>query len=571
MAAHWYCLIGQQQYGPFTSEQIQQLVQQGQLQREHYVRTETDSQWTAAGDLPGLFAASKAAANPQRVPTVAPRSKKKHVGPPTSPAAAPGPPGPAARAVPQARPVPPPAAPAQVATPVSAAPIAAPAGTPLAVTPPTATPIATVPPAAVPVAAVPVAAAIAAPTAKVSPPSAGRAGGKATSAARPIPLAPAVPPAVPPAPAKNDGGVGHTRRGSRQKSQLLAGGLTAALMLLIVVAVVVMNRSPSKQPGERSGRATASATGGNVEPNSNPEIDPAAIVQGGTEPDRIADPPQAVAAAVPEPAAEPKPNPLPAVSKWLDATRQKGGFRDGARSIVRVGVERAWVDRAANKPAVLNVEIQITNRSDEEPLEFTGWRPDNQPQPDSQATMFDGAGAALRTATGRPAAGRRAARRHVAPGESVTEQLSFAFPERDSKLFRLALPYAALGQTGYLGFELPRHMIKEGETDAKETTGAKAAEPRSETLLPIEQAAKSKPGEPETIGGLRSEIERGREATNEATDEPMKPAADEPPAPLTDPQPEPEKTPDIRKLLEEEDRKAEAKDESQPNANKMDN
>ncbi len=53
--AAWYCLIGQQQYGPFTSEQIQQLAQQGRLQREHYVRTETDSQWTAAGDLPGLF------------------------------------------------------------------------------------------------------------------------------------------------------------------------------------------------------------------------------------------------------------------------------------------------------------------------------------------------------------------------------------------------------------------------------------------------------------------------------------------------------------------------------------
>ncbi|HPM82721.1 MAG TPA: DUF4339 domain-containing protein [Candidatus Anammoximicrobium sp.] len=570
MAAHWYCLIGQQQYGPFTSEQIQQLVQQGQLQREHYVRTETDSQWTAAGDLPGLFAASQATANPPHVPSAAPRSKKKYLGP----AAAPGPPGPAAGAVPQARPVSPPAAPVHVATHVSAAPIAAPTGTPLAVMPPAATPIAPVPPAAVPVAAVPVAeaaAATAAPAAKVSPPAAGRVGGKATSAARPIPLAPAVPPAAPPAPARNGGEVGHKRRGSRQKSQLLAGGLTAALMLLIVVAVVVMNRSPSKQPGERAGRATASAPGANVEPNSNPEVDPAAVVQGAAEPDRIADPPQAVAAIVHEPAAEPEPNPLPAVGKWLDATRQKGGLRDGARSIVRIGVERAWVDRAANKPAVLNVEVQISNRSDEEPLEFTGWRPDNQPQPDSQATMFDDAGAALQAATARPAAGRRAARRHVAPGESVTEQLSFVFPERDSKQFRLALPYAALGQTGYLGFELPRQMIKKGETDARETAEAKAAEPQSETLLPIGEAAESKPGEPETIGDLRSEIERGREATNEATDEPMKPAADEPPAPVTDPQPEPEKTPDIRKLLEEEDRKAEAKDESQPNANKMDN
>ena len=251
------------------------------------------------------------------------------------------------------------------------------------------------------------------------------------------------------------------------------------------------------------------------------------------------------------------------MGKWLDATGQKGGLRD----IVAIGVGKAWLDKVAGKPAVLNVEVQLANRSLDETLEFSGWRPDNQPQSESQATMIDDAGSVLRAAPVRPAAGRRAARRRIAPEESATEQLSFVFPDKESKYFRLALPYAALGQTGYLGFELPRQMIKEGDPDAKEKVAPEAVEPKPETLLPTDATVKPKPGEPETIGDLRSEIERSGDAKTDAMKEPPKPAADEPAMPAEEPQTEPEKIPDIRKLIEEEDRKEEAKDKEQPDGN----
>ena len=150
MAAQWYCLIGLKQYGPFSGEQIQQLVQQGQLQREHGVRTETDSEWTAAGDLPGLFPSLQAAPASPTVPTVTTKPKKKQIAPAVSVPPYPQPAAPAPHAMPSATPLMPPAA----AVPVAAA---APVAMPAQVAPVAATPVARTPAAAIPVAAAPVA------------------------------------------------------------------------------------------------------------------------------------------------------------------------------------------------------------------------------------------------------------------------------------------------------------------------------------------------------------------------------------------------------------------------------
>ena len=121
----------------------------------------------------------------------------------------------------------------------------------------------------------------------------------------------------------------------------------------------------------------------------------------------------------------------------------------------------AWLDTEDGKPSVLNVEIEITNISPKDPLDFSGWRPGEQPQAKLRAVMADDKDTLLKAAPQRAAASRRAARRRIAPGESETEQLSFLLPNRDSKQYRLALPLAALGQTGYLGFELPGEMIED--------------------------------------------------------------------------------------------------------------
>ena len=131
-------------------------------------------------------------------------------------------------------------------------------------------------------------------------------------------------------------------------------------------------------------------------------------------------------------------------------------------------------------------------------------------------------------------------------------------PDGDSKQFRLALPYAALGQTGYLGFELPRQMIKDQPPGAEEPAPKEPAKVAPETLLPAAGAIKPEPGEPETIGDLRTEIEQSGDSKMEPMNESPEPAAEEP-TPK-----EPEKIPDIRKLIEEEDPKMESTNEEQP-------
>lgn len=553
MAAQWYCLIGLKQYGPFTGEQVRQLVQQGQLQREHGVRTETDSQWTAAGDLPGLFPPPEAAPAQPSAPILTTKPKKKHIAPAVSVPPHPQPAAPAPHAMPSATPLMPPG----VVVPVAAPAVAAPVARPAYVAPMAATPLARAPAAAIPVAATPVAFA-AAPAAPIAPtPAPGAqvspAPARPVSAARPIPLNLVAPPVSPTGMARataNDEGTLRRSRTSRKKPQMLAGGLGAALLLLIVVAVIVMSSGPGKKPSDGSSRNAASSK----DSSGDPELETGAVLAAGAEPADIADPVQVLAPDAKAAAPEKKAAPLPAVSRWLEATRQKGGIRD----VVRLSVGNAWLDPADGKLAVLNVEIEITNLSPDDPLDFAGWRPEAQPQTDLRAVMADDAQTLLAAASSRVAAKRRATRRRIAPGQSETEQLSFLMNDRDAKQFRLALPYAALGQTGYLGFELPRQMIKDRPPGVEEPQPEEPAKVASETLLRATGAIKPEPGEPETIGELRTEIERSGDSKMEPMNESPEPVAEE-----SSPK-EPEKIPDIRKLIEEEEPKTESTDEEQP-------
>ena len=527
MAAQWYCLIGQQQYGPFTGEQIRQLVQQGQLLREHGVRTETDSRWTAAGELPGLFPPAPSAVEPQAatgqpaIPSVTVKPKKKPLAPAVSlPPAAPAP-------------VAPPAAghvvPAGTALPAAAAPVAA----------PVAKPAQAVLPAAVPIAAAPVARAVAPAAAPV--PVAQPAGGpRPVSAARPIPVnpLPAAPPAGGPRSVPPEGGAAHRGRGSRKKTQMLVGGLGAAFVLLVVVAVIVITSGPGKKPGDGPARTTAAAKGG-----GDPEIEAGAVAAASPEPAEIADPVQPLAAEPRAAAPADKPSALPAVRRWLDATRQKAILRD----VVRLAVGHAWLDSADGQPATLHVEIEITNLSRETPLEFSGWRPDTQPQPDFRAVMEDDSQTVLAAAPARAAPQRRSATRRIAPGQSDREQVSFVLPDRDAKKFRLALPYAALGQTGCLGFELPSQMIKDQPPGAKEPA-RKSPPSAPETSPPTaEDSERPADDEPESTGPRGEETEASADSPDDAMPNAAEPAAEEPPSK--------EQIPDIRKLIEEDRRK----------------
>jgi hypothetical protein len=308
---------------------------------------------------------------------------------------------------------------------------------------------------------------------------------------------------------------------------LLVGGLTAALLILLVVgAVVVLNSGPGKKSSAGTDRPTASAKG----TSGDPEIKRPNDDRGTAEPGEIADPPQAATSAAKEPAVARKASPLPAVNKWLLANRQKGGLRD----VVRLGVGNAWLDTEDGEASVLNVEIEITNISPKGPLDFSGWRPGGQPEAKLRAVMADDKETLLKAAPPGATASRPKTPRRIAPGESETEQLSFLLPNRDSKQYRLALPLAALGQTGYLGFELPGEMIEDRSPGVAGPTIRQKAK----------GATRRRAEEPEANADLVGDVEFHKDTNIETMTE----SATEEPAPK-----EAEEGFDLRKQIEEDE------------------
>jgi hypothetical protein len=502
MAARWYCLVGQQQYGPFTSEQIQQLVQQGQLQPKHFLRTETDSQWTPAADLPGLFPASAAAAAPPPAASAPTERTKKSAVRAVSDSAP-------AAATPQPPQVPPasPASPASpAAVPRAAGPTAIPAA-PIPVAAPLPVAGASGPAAPIPVAraAVPVASAAPALSAGISA-GVPVGSGPAPVAGRPIPVQPHFPAASTAGRALGGKETLAQRRRRKKNSRLVVGGLSAALLLLIVVAVVVLNRTPSPQVAERGRNAASQESGG------DPEIDVPTVLDSGGAADEIADPlPATVAATVEpddQPDAQPKSTGVLPISKWLAADRQKGGLV----KVVRLGVDRAWRESVGGQQEVLNIEVKITNLSPDRPLDFSGWRVDVQPQAKLQAVLFDDQGNQLAAQPPRSAARRPAAGRSIAAGQTETERLSFRLPSREFEQLHLALPYAALGQPGYLGFELSAEMIQAAPSGRPQGVQQEPPDNPLETEPPAADplAAEAKP---EVIPDVRELIEGQGRAT----------------------------------------------------------
>jgi len=52
--SQWYAAINDQQAGPFTAQQVQAMVQQGQITRESLVWKQGMAEWTQAGQVPDL-------------------------------------------------------------------------------------------------------------------------------------------------------------------------------------------------------------------------------------------------------------------------------------------------------------------------------------------------------------------------------------------------------------------------------------------------------------------------------------------------------------------------------------
>lgn len=567
MAARWFCLIDQQQYGPFSGVQIQQLAQQGQLRPADFVRTETDSNWTSAADLPGLF--------PAVVPTVGPAAAQTPVTAAASPTARARSPNPQPAAVKpstarstSAPPAVAPSAPSQPtakrAVPTAATPVANPAATaPTRSSPsvPSAAPVAT--PVAAPVAApmaTPIAAPIAAPlavpvTGAVAPAgggappgatAAGAARARPATAARPIALNPQPLAAAPVGTARTapeNQAPAYAAEKTNASSNRLVVGLAATVVGLVLIAVVLLVYNAGKN-ADRAQRRDATAAGGEL---GDPEIEAPAVIAPADETVEIADPsPDPDVIATDEQSPKKTAN-LSQVGRWLVAGRQKGGLKD----IVRMAVGNVWRESTPDQRQIVTVEVQVTNLSKNDPLDFTGWRPDVQPDETLRAILADDQDTLLPPAP--PAARQRpAARRRIDPGQTETEELRFVMPTGEAKEYRLALPYGAVGQTGQIGFELPAVMLKDRSSDDDSAAAtAASARPSSEpepaaTMLETDRRPPTPP-ESKTADQGASANQDTREPSGAMDAQPPEPA-DNTAQPMDG---TPENIPDIRKLINE--------------------
>ncbi len=475
MTAHWYCLINDREHGPFTSQQIQRLAEKGKLKPEHSVRPETDSHWTPALAIPGLFPDSEADTTPPVAKAAPPKVARK--------ASAKQPPSPPSAEVPRAIPV----ADAPSVMPV-AKPVAKPVATPVAK--PVATPIAT-------------------PVGGAGPPS--DVSGVATP---------------PPAPTMRPRDRGkYAKRGRRKSQQLyiVVGALIGLTLILGGVAMIVIMKGPPRDKVDVPVTSIAPSVNEDVGAGSA-ESDPYA----GTTPSQDA------------PAAKRSTVSFPTLGRWLDASRQKGGLR----GVAKLGVSDAWMEKTAADVRVLNIDVKITNLAPDKSLNFRGWSGGGTSAVDTRALLADDQGGLLKQLP----AQEGATVRRIKSDQSHTARLRFSLADSTSSSFRLALPYAAIGHTGHLGFEIPILMIQthppgdDAPDDAATASGAKGdvqATPALEfsaredasgetgsmgSSVDTEKAPEAVPealrggGQPETIKDLRRSIDE--EAAADAMDGP---------------------------------------------------
>jgi hypothetical protein len=457
--ASWYCAIDGQECGPFSTDQLRVLAQQGQLRPSDHIRRAESDAWTPAGKVRGLFEAApktptKSGATPLAVPALAAPTGQARATPP-----------------PVASPAAPPIAPSSAAL-------------------PTAIPLR--PAAAIPVASM-----------------------------QPLPVATAVAVAAPdPHHAARREPRGDTRRKSKQQTQLIVGGLGAALLLLIAVAVFTLGRSPR-------GREAA------VE---QAETDPAQVAASLLETD-IESNPVTVPADSPSartPAAAAARPVLPSVGRWLAAGTQKRVVGD----LMRLHVVAVWWAPSPSPPHTLVVEVEITNISANRPLEYLGWTADARATASEFALLAVGADDEPIVARSSPDSPVRSmASERLAPRQAVTKRLQFPLPQTpDAAPLRLILPYAALGLPGYAGFEIPAVMILDGPPEAvPPTTPVAASVTMDGKVMPSDPLMSRPADEPETIPDLKAQIDAGMDdSANETVSAPTTvPDEPEPAAPET--------------------------------------
>jgi hypothetical protein len=147
----------------------------------------------------------------------------------------------------------------------------------------------------------------------------------------------------------------------------------------------------------------------------------------------------------------------------------------------------------------LRLKLSIENTSSTNPLEYTAWSTSPTGDSEVRAIAADDQDTLL---TPLPAADRsQASSWRIQPGDKAESELAFGLPRDEFEFVRLVLPYAAIGEQGYMGFEIPVSMIEDAARAAQETAAADG------TTTP--GGAETIPGQNDTIDDLRARIRDG--------------------------------------------------------------
>lgn len=418
---NWFCKIGERQYGPLTVAQLKQMVERQQINATTLLRREDKTDWTSASRIKGLL--PEAATSPP-------------VPPPAKTPAPPAPPKPKPKPLPQA-------------TAVSPKPPAPKSSVPQ-------------PPAA--------------PTPVVSNSSA------------PKPFVETEETSTTESRAK--------RHGNNSLALVMGGAVVCGMVVILGVTYFALNVSEDTT-------TIAQSTTNAVAPSA-PELQSKTRAAANDEPDKEV-------------------SPLDSIQQWHDITKVRGVGKGG----VRVQVASVWfgdqltetpakaapsqpqpaqddvldigelgvkskkrnnnkveqsADSSASRGAYLFVKVSVTNNAGDEQLDYTSWNGTGDEA--LLGTLFDDQGKACKfVSRDELDSDQRLKKKWIDPRGVSSDVLVFKPPVGSFEYLRLALPYSAVGKSGFVGFEIPNDAIRSsGAPVSNLASSRRKATPQPETM-----------------------------------------------------------------------------------------
>jgi hypothetical protein len=312
------------------------------------------------------------------------------------------------------------------------------------------------------------------------------------------------------------------RHASKRKTKLVVGGLSAALLVLVTAALFLLGRSPTGRDDVGDLAETDPRSPAPLDPETDPLTVAASDARVGQRPE----------AGIQKP--------LPKVARWLNAGTQKRGVGDR----MRLHVPAVWWAGDPETSPTLVVEVEITNISATQPLEYSGWTGDLATGQGEAALLLVASDEhPIPASSSRDSADGSSDPQRLAPQQRAVRRLHFRLTQTPGNEYcHLILPYAAWGLPGYVGFEIPIETIQKTPPEVVMDATSETTTTESSVQSLSERPAGGSVGEPETIDDLRMQIEAAFEASepDQAAESPPDTPSDEVPAePDVDPSPDP--------------------------------